>query len=62
IERLVRLIMEEGNNDDSGFSLRRKAKELQILVTKAVGEDGSSYNSLSEVVRKWKSLGTNGFI
>ncbi|KAI3838677.1 hypothetical protein MKX03_014113 [Papaver bracteatum] len=40
IERLVRLIMEEGNNDGSGFSLRRKAKELQILVTKAVGEDG----------------------
>ncbi|KAI3877939.1 hypothetical protein MKW92_025611 [Papaver armeniacum] len=57
IGRLVRMLMEEGNEDSTrkGFRLRSRAKQLQKLVTQAMSEGGSSYNSLSEICNEWKT-------
>ncbi|KAI3995871.1 hypothetical protein MKX01_039859 [Papaver californicum] len=57
IERLVRLLMDEGNEDGDHkcFRLRSRAKQLQTLMIQAMNEGGSSYNSLSEVSDDWKT-------
>ncbi|RZC44124.1 hypothetical protein C5167_037074 [Papaver somniferum] len=57
IAKLVRLLMEEGNedNDHKDFHLRTRAKQLQKLMIQAVNEGGSSYNSLSEIANEWKT-------
>ncbi|OVA10889.1 UDP-glucuronosyl/UDP-glucosyltransferase [Macleaya cordata] len=52
IERVVRLVMAEG---EEMKILRNRVKELQQNVIKSVDEDGSSYNELSEVAKEWKS-------
>ncbi|KAI3856252.1 hypothetical protein MKX03_036376 [Papaver bracteatum] len=63
VERLVRLLMEEGNGKCTrkGFCLRSREKQLQKLVTQAMNEGGSSYNSLSEISNEWKTC-TRGAI
>ncbi|XP_026431509.1 UDP-glycosyltransferase 72D1-like [Papaver somniferum] len=57
IAKLVRLLIEEGNEDTDhrGFHLRTRAKQLQKLMIQAVNEGGSSYNSLSEIANIWKT-------
>ncbi|KAI3880908.1 hypothetical protein MKW92_012450 [Papaver armeniacum] len=57
IAKLVRLLMEEGNEDTDhkGFHLRTRAKQLQKLMIQAVNKGGSSYNSLSEIANEWKT-------
>ncbi|XP_026429889.1 anthocyanidin 3-O-glucosyltransferase 5-like [Papaver somniferum] len=57
IERLVRLSMDNEGNEDidhKGFRLRSRAKQHQILMSEAINEGGSSYNSLSAVANEWK--------
>ncbi|KAI3975839.1 hypothetical protein MKX01_015387 [Papaver californicum] len=56
IEKLVGMLMEEGNEDTrKGFRLRSRAKQLQKLMIQAVNKGGSSYNSLSEMANQWKN-------
>ncbi|KAI3941584.1 hypothetical protein MKW92_009013 [Papaver armeniacum] len=59
IERLVRMLMGDGNEDSThkGFRMRSRAKpkQLQKLAAQAMSEGGSSYNSLSEISNKWKT-------
>ncbi|KAF9620260.1 hypothetical protein IFM89_010995 [Coptis chinensis] len=52
IERAVRLVMEE----EEGKVLRNRAKELKSSAIKTMGKDGSSYGSLSKLVKKWNEI------
>ncbi|OVA10885.1 UDP-glucuronosyl/UDP-glucosyltransferase [Macleaya cordata] len=57
IERVVRLVMEEGKE---GKDLRSRDEEFQKILVRDLDEGGCSYNSLSEVVKEWKgSTGSN---
>jgi hydroquinone glucosyltransferase len=51
IERVVRLVIE----GEEGKVLRRRARELKDSAVKAVEFGGSSYESLSQVVKQWKT-------
>ncbi|XP_026459217.1 UDP-glycosyltransferase 72E3-like [Papaver somniferum] len=53
IERMIRLVMEEG--DEEGQKLRRRAKELKTSALRAISIGGSSYNSLCQLVEKWNT-------
>ncbi|KAI3834644.1 hypothetical protein MKX03_005984 [Papaver bracteatum] len=53
IERMIRLVMEEG--DEEGKNLRRRAKELKTSALRAISIGGSSYNSLCQLVEKWNT-------
>ncbi|KAI3870926.1 hypothetical protein MKX03_025114 [Papaver bracteatum] len=62
IAKLVRLLMESGIEDSThtGFRLRSRAKQLQKLMTQAMNEEGSSYNSLSEITSEWITSTSSG--
>ncbi|KAI3978773.1 hypothetical protein MKX01_015948 [Papaver californicum] len=51
IQRMIRLVMEESNEE--GQNLRRRATELKTSASRAISKGGSSYNSLSQLVKKW---------
>ncbi|KAF8409915.1 hypothetical protein HHK36_002434 [Tetracentron sinense] len=51
IERVVRLVMD----GEEGKAMRSRVKELQKSAVESLNEGGSSYNSLSQVAKEWKS-------
>ncbi|KAF8406394.1 hypothetical protein HHK36_008481 [Tetracentron sinense] len=55
IERMVRRVME----GEEGNELRGRVRELRSSALKSLNEGGSSYNSLSQVARKWEMSDKN---
>ncbi|PIA55638.1 hypothetical protein AQUCO_00700152v1 [Aquilegia coerulea] len=51
IEKAVRLVMKE----EKGKSLRNKAKELKYSAMRNMTKGGSSYDTLSELVKTWEA-------